>query len=120
MLIIKETGTIYNEINRQIVEFETGRGLTLAWCDDPIYYNHGELSYDPETGGTMGNNSTAGWSREITLEEENEAIRRIRGLYYAAEADPYFMQLQEEKDGFTRAGWIDKKNEIRDRFPYRE
>jgi len=104
MLTVLETGTIYNEINKHIIEFETKNNHTLAWCEN-IKYNLDEETFQGE------------WSRPITLEEKNEATKRIRGLYLQEEADPLFFKYQRGE--ITEKVWLDKVQEIRDRFPYK-
>lgn len=116
MLAVIETGTIYNEISKNIIEFEASRGMTLAWCEDPIQYNHNFPEYDMETGEEIKSDIAEGWSRPITLEEKNEAVRKIRGLYLQSEADPLFFKYQRGE--ITEQEWLDKVQEIRDRFPY--
>lgn len=65
-------------------------------------------------------------AEEIAETEEWEAgaydravaeVEQQRKLAYVAESDPLFFKYQRSEDGITKAAWLAKVDEIRDRYP---
>ena len=68
-------------------------------------------------------------SEEIAEREEWEAgsheravaeIEGQRQAAYVQESDPLFFKYQRSEDGVTKAAWLAKIDEIRERFPMPE
>ena len=57
----------------------------------------------------------AAWPR-VEAEASNEAARRHRAVAFRDEADPLFFGWQRGEN--TEQEWLDKCEEIRQRFPY--
>ena len=69
--------------------------------------------------------------REPTADEISEAeewaagaydravaeVEQLRKLAYIAESDPLFFKYQRSEDGVTKAAWLAKVDEIRERYP---
>jgi hypothetical protein len=47
-------------------------------------------------------------------------VERERQAAYVAESDPLFFKYQRNEDGVTKAAWLAKVDEIRERFPMPE
>lgn len=66
---------------------------------------------------------------EIAVREEYEATEheravaeceRLRQSAYQVESDPLFFKYQRSEDGVTKAAWLAKVEEIRERYPMPE
>lgn len=48
------------------------------------------------------------------------AVQEQRQFAYQVESDPLFFKYQRSEDGITKAQWLAKVNEIRERYPMPE
>lgn len=44
-------------------------------------------------------------------------VEKLRKSAYQLEADPLFFKYQRDEDGVTKAAWLAKVEEIRERYP---
>ena len=63
---------------------------------------------------------------DVAMREEYEAgeydrevarVEAIRQAAYQVESDPLFFKYQRNEDGVTKQAWLDKIDEIRERYP---
>lgn len=60
---------------------------------------------------------------EFAAGEHARAVKECetkRQLAYVAESDPLFFKYQRNEDGVTKAAWLAKVDEIRERYPMPE
>lgn len=57
---------------------------------------------------------------EIQYEVEVARVEQLRQAAYQAESDPLFFKSQRSEDGITKAAWLAKVEEIRERYPMPE
>lgn len=57
---------------------------------------------------------------EVAYDIEVARVERLRQAAYQLESDPLFFKSQRSEDGVTKAVWIAKVEEIRERYPMPE
>lgn len=73
-----------------------------------------EINYRDPTAEEIAENEAAQAGEYDRLVAETQALRQSA---YALESDPLFFKYQRSEDGVTKQAWLDKIDEIRERFP---
>lgn len=73
-----------------------------------------EINYRDLTPEEIAENEAAQAGEYDRLVAEVEALRQSA---YSLESDPLFFKYQRNEDGITKAAWLAKVDEIRERFP---
>ena len=60
--------------------------------------------------------SQAAWEANAN-ERAIAEVEALRQAAYQSESDPLFFKYQRDEDGITKAAWLAKVQEIRDRYP---
>lgn len=73
-----------------------------------------EINYREPTPEELAEAAEAQAGEYDRLVAETQALRQSA---YALESDPLFFKYQRSEDGVTKQAWLDKIDEIRERFP---
>lgn len=57
---------------------------------------------------------------EVEYKWQSEKVESARQNAYQMESDPLFFKYQRNEDGITKAAWLAKVEEIRERYPMPE
>ena len=70
-----------------------------------------EVELSPEDIAMRAEYEAGEYDREVAR------VEAIRQAAYQVESDPLFFKYQRNEDGVTKQAWLDKIDEIRERYP---
>lgn len=99
MITTYETGTQYNELNQNILDWHTQNNMQIAWVER-------HLEFDEE-----GNLLT-----RFTQEELNLGVEKVRQYLYTTCCDNLFMKWQAGE--LDKQEWLDARQAVKDAWQY--